>query len=83
LPTLEQSFYTKTHEEDPSIKVVSMIDSKPIYPSYISLIPLKNFSQKEQEAIRKGGQLAGQEGDGLSSINWNKLLHDDLGDMIG
>jgi hypothetical protein len=33
--------------------MVSYIDSKPIQP-YISLLPLHNFLQKEQEFSRKG-----------------------------
>jgi len=29
------------------IKFVSMIDSKPIQPNYLDLIPMKNFTKKE------------------------------------
>ena len=29
-----------------------MIDSKPVQPPYLNLIPLKNFSKKEQEVSR-------------------------------
>lgn len=29
-----------------------MIDQKPIKPTYLDLIPLKNFAKKEQEAQR-------------------------------
>lgn len=35
------------------IKFVSMIDQKPVQPSYLELIPLKHFAQKESEAQRK------------------------------
>jgi hypothetical protein len=35
------------HEEKEKIKFVSMIDQKPIQPSYLELIPLKNFAKKE------------------------------------
>ena len=35
------------------IKFVSMIDQKPIKPSYLELIPLKNFAKKETELTRK------------------------------
>jgi hypothetical protein len=42
-----------------------MIDSKPVQPSYLNLIPLKNFSMKESEAIVRGiGK--GSEGHGSS-----------------
>jgi hypothetical protein len=30
-----------------------MIDHKPIQPSYLELIPLKNFAKKESEAQRQ------------------------------
>lgn len=30
-----------------------MIDQKPIKPSYLELIPLKNFAKKETELTRK------------------------------
>lgn len=34
------------------IRFVSMIDSKPVNPPYLNLIPLKNFAKKEQEMAR-------------------------------
>jgi len=34
-------------EDADAIKFVSMIDQKPIKPSYLELIPLKNFAKKE------------------------------------
>ena len=34
-------------EDGDAIKFVSMIDQKPIKPSYLELIPLKNFAKKE------------------------------------
>ena len=37
-------------DEIEKIKFVSMIDQKPIKPSYLDLIPMKNFTKKEQEA---------------------------------
>jgi len=37
-------------EEEEKVKFVSMIDQKPIKPSYLELIPLRNFAKKEQEA---------------------------------
>lgn len=40
------------NEEQEKIKFVSMIDQKPIKPSYLDLIPMKNFTKKEQEAQR-------------------------------
>jgi len=39
--------------QDKQIKFISMIDSKPIVPAYLELIPLKNFSKKEAEAQRE------------------------------
>jgi hypothetical protein len=36
--------------KDRNIKFVSMIDQKPVQPSYLELIPLKHFAQKESEA---------------------------------
>ena len=38
--------------DDDKIKFVSIIDQKPIKPSYLELIPLKNYAKKEQEAQR-------------------------------
>ena len=40
-------------EDADAIKFVSMIDQKPIKPSYLELIPLKNFAKKEQVAQRE------------------------------
>ena len=39
-------------EDGDAIKFVSMIDQKPIKPSYLELIPLKNFAKKEGDAQR-------------------------------
>lgn len=39
-------------EDDDRIKFISMIDQKPIKPSYLELIPFKNFSKKEMDANR-------------------------------
>ena len=35
------------HNDDEKIKFISMMDSKPIKPSYLDLIPMKNFAKKE------------------------------------
>lgn len=40
-------------DDNDRIKFVSMIDQKPIKPSYLELIPLKNFAKKETELTRK------------------------------
>lgn len=48
--TTEQMNQTFRQDEKEKIKFVSMIDQKPIQPSYLELIPLKNFAKKEQEA---------------------------------
>ena len=37
-------------EEEERIKFVSMIDQKPIKPSYLELVPMKDFTRKEQKA---------------------------------
>ena len=47
-PQMNKSFMNDDTKE--KIKFVSMIDQKPIQPSYLELIPLKNFAKKEQEA---------------------------------
>lgn len=74
-----------------------MIDSKPVQPSYLNLIPLKNFSIKESESIvRSIGK--GAEGHGssknhnelsdplkavnTSAINWERMLDEDLDEMM-
>jgi len=36
--------------EEDKIRFISMINSKPIKPHYLELIPAKNFAKKEQEA---------------------------------
>jgi alpha-D-ribose 1-methylphosphonate 5-triphosphate diphosphatase PhnM len=72
-------------DDEEQIKFVSMIDQKPIQPSYLELITLKNFPKKEQEAQRqqfKDSQK--QESNdtrqaGMSTIHWAKLLHAELG----
>ena len=37
-------------DDDDRIKFISMIDHKPIKPSYLDLIPFKNFAKKELDA---------------------------------
>ena len=39
-----------TDDEEEKIKFVSMIDQKPIKPSYLELVPMKDFTRKEQKA---------------------------------
>lgn len=43
----------RADDDTDRIKFVSMIDQKPIKPSYLELIPLKNFAKKETELTRK------------------------------
>ena len=38
--------------EAPTIRFVSMIDSKPVVPAYLNLVPLKQFNKKESEMSR-------------------------------
>jgi hypothetical protein len=71
-------------DEKEKIKFVSMIDQKPIQPSYLELIPLKNFAKKEQEAQRqqfKDSQKQDTNDNkqmGIGSINWSKMLNKEL-----
>lgn len=50
---LGQASVLRGDDEADKIKFVSMIDQKPIKPSYLELIPLKNFAKKETELTRK------------------------------
>ena len=63
-------------EEEEKIKFVSMIDQKPIRPSYLELVPMKDFSRKEQKAVKeqfkdnnKQETNETKQG-GIKSINW-------------
>ena len=66
------------------IKFVSMIDQKPIQPSYLELITLKNFPKKEQEAQRQQIKESTKQDTndnkqmGMSTINWSKMLDKEL-----
>jgi len=51
LGAYEEDDFVKLTEEG-AVKFVSMIDQKPIQPSYLQLVPMKNFAKKEQEAQR-------------------------------
>lgn len=44
--------YNQFKNETDKIKFVSMIDQRPIKPSYLELIPLKHFVKKDSEAQR-------------------------------
>ena len=44
--------FTFDREDEERIKFVSMIDQRPIKPSYLELIPLQDFTKKEHEAQR-------------------------------
>ena len=70
-------------DEDDKIKFVSMINQKPIKPSYLELIPLKNFAKREQEAQRKQTLSDIQKPDNNESknsygIDWSTYLAKDL-----
>ena len=39
-------------KDEEKIKFVSIIDQKPIVPSYLDLVPMKDFSRKEQKAAK-------------------------------
>ena len=71
-------------EDGDAIKFVSMIDQKPIKPSYLELIPLKNFAKKEQVAQReqfKESQKAETNDSNkvlLANINYKNLLEKDM-----
>lgn len=71
--------------EQEKIKFVSMIDNKPIFPNYLDLVPMKNFTRKEQEAQRTQQKESIQQKDekdnkqaGMSSLNFSKMLATDL-----
>ena len=62
-----------------------MIDSKPIKPTYLDLIPLKHFAKREQEALR--GEMKEQREDtskdnAMGQINWSKMLTTELQDRM-
>jgi alpha-D-ribose 1-methylphosphonate 5-triphosphate diphosphatase PhnM len=59
---------------------VSVIDQRPIQPSYLELVSLKNFAKKEQEAQRAQfkeshkQENTEQKQAGLNQIDWCKAL---------
>lgn len=65
-----------------------MIDQKPIKPSYLELIPLKNFAKKEQVAQReqfKESQKAETNDSNkvlLANINYKNLLEKDMKEKV-
>eukprot|EP00347_Sterkiella_histriomuscorum_P011953 403370464 len=77
--------------QDNHIKFVSMIDSKPVQPPYLNLIPLKNFNKKDQELARlqmkeqttNNNQNSQEEGSKQNNnLNWGKMLNEDLDDLL-
>lgn len=61
LPNLNQSSFdskpvrlhqTSGEQDQPTIRFVSMIDSRPVIPAYLNLVPLKQFNKKESEITR-------------------------------
>ena len=63
LPNLKQASYeskssfsrhnaNNSEMDGPTIRFVSMIDSKPVMPAYLNLVPLKQFNKKESEMTR-------------------------------
>jgi hypothetical protein len=84
--------FTKPGEEEERIKFVSIIDQKPVKPSYLELISLKNFAKKEQEAQRaqfkdnyqepQKQESNDQKQSGISQIDWFKMLQKNLEDEL-
>ena len=59
-----------------------MIDSKPVQPPYLSLVPFKNFGDGDAAMnIAMSNQITGSRGGAANSKNsqvkWNRLLHED------
>ena len=47
ITSFESGNANKNISDEEVIKFISMIDQKPIKPTYLDLIPLKNFAKKE------------------------------------
>ena len=63
-----------------------MIDSKPVQPPYLSLVPFKNFGDGDAAMnIAMSNQNTGSRGGAANSKNsqvkWNRLLHEDLEEL--
>jgi len=66
-----------------SVRFVSMIDSRPVQPPYLSLVPYKTFTNGERSVNAAGldGSTAADQ-KSKKSIQWNKLLSEDLEELL-
>jgi hypothetical protein len=72
------------------IRFVSMIDSKPVQPPYLSLVPFKSFGKSDvaskllfsSEAVDLDNRGGGVSGNSRASIKWSKLLNEDLEELL-
>lgn len=69
------------------VRFVSMIDSKPVQPPYLSLVPFKNFTKGDSITGRMMGgkddhDALGRPQNKNSQIKWSKLLHEDLEELL-
>lgn len=64
-----------------------MIDSKPVQPPYLSLVPFKSFGNKDtvNSVLNKDMEHGGGRsmmGNKNSSVKWDMLLHEDLEELL-
>jgi len=55
-----------------------MIDSKPVQPPYLSLVPFKNFGKGDQQVALKDGDNRSRN----PNFKWSRLLHEDLEELL-
>jgi hypothetical protein len=70
-------------EMNQSVRFVSMIDSRPVQPPYLSLVPYKSFTNGERSLNAAGldGSTATDQ-KSKANIQWNKLLSEDLEELL-
>ena len=64
-----------------------MIDSKPVQPPYLSLVPFKSFNKGDNQTVVIGRSSKDMEADLRSTnknshVKWSKLLHEDLEELL-
>lgn len=72
------SKYNDAALSDAQIRFVSMIDSKPVQPPYLSLVPFKNFGKGDQQVPLKDGDNRSRN----PNFKWSRLLHEDLEELL-
>jgi hypothetical protein len=58
-----------------------MIDSRPVQPPYLSLVPYKSFTNGERSLTAAGLDAAADQ-KAKANIKWNKLLSEDLEELL-